>query len=269
MRKCGVLCALALLAGLPLQARADISYVYVTDQSNYNVAAGASVTVNVFLQEILTGTSTSLIAQDGGMLSAAAAVALKSGTSATITTASANAATGNPTGSTNNPSSVWGTTSFAFAVAHTATNANFGVNSNGSLGTATNINPDASGKILIGNLVITASSTATGVTTYNLVQNTGGFGNTITAGASAASQAAQSAYDLDSTNNASTGAPTGTYFGTTDTSNPNFGLQSFTITVAAVPEPSSMVLCGMLAVGGMVTVYRRRRAASTPVAEAA
>jgi hypothetical protein len=39
------------------------------------------------------------------------------------------------------------------------------------------------------------------------------------------------------------------------------GLTSFTLTSSAVPEPSSLVLGGIAAIGGLMAVVRRRRAA--------
>lgn len=65
--------ALALL-GLSTAARAAVSYRYVTDQSTYYVTPGGSVQVPIFLQEFLSGGSTSVIASDQGLEGAGAAV---------------------------------------------------------------------------------------------------------------------------------------------------------------------------------------------------
>jgi hypothetical protein len=263
MRKIAVLFGLGVLACLPASAWASITFEYVTDQSNYNVVAGQSVTVNVYLQEILTGTSTSLIKMDGGMLSAGVA-ADRAGTqtAASLTAISEN--TGTP----------WPSGSFKFGADNfTATHAQIGVNSNGQLGTANNVFPDANGKILIGTMTVTvATGSATGVVTqFNLsgYPSNGQGGNTVTIGASAASKAAASAYDLDFTNNQSPstgGLPAGTYTGTGDaTVTP---LEHFTVTVAAVPEPSSLLLCGLVACGGIYGGYRRRKAQKAEAAPA-
>jgi hypothetical protein len=54
---------LAIFAG---QARADLVYSLVTDHATYNVAADGAVSVDVYLQETLTGGSSSgLVAQNG------------------------------------------------------------------------------------------------------------------------------------------------------------------------------------------------------------
>ena len=58
-----VTAALAMFAG---QARADVLYSFVTDQAAYDVAADGTVSVDVYLQETLTGGSSSeLVAQNG------------------------------------------------------------------------------------------------------------------------------------------------------------------------------------------------------------
>src|SRR5262249_7813552 len=51
-------------------ARASITYQYVTDATNYNVAAGTNITANVYLQETVTGSDTSFIAAQNGLFSA-------------------------------------------------------------------------------------------------------------------------------------------------------------------------------------------------------
>ena len=251
--------ALALTACLPVTAQASISYQYVTDQSSYTVNAGSTLTVNLYLQESLTGSSQSLIAGDGGMLGAALEMDQTSGTSGTTITGS-HANVGSST--------VWGSSSFELGGdtgTLTATHAQIGVNAGTNLGQASNVNPDATGKILIGTVTLTAGSSA-GTGTYTLVQygtqaGTPEAGNTVTSGTSAASLAAGSAYDLDYTNNnspATGGQPSGAYTGTLD--DPYF----FTVTVAAVPEPNGLVLSGLA--GGLMVVglgyagYRRRMA---------
>jgi hypothetical protein len=48
-------------------ARAAVSYSYVADQPTYSYEVGSSTTVRLYLLETLTGGSTSLIQQDGGL----------------------------------------------------------------------------------------------------------------------------------------------------------------------------------------------------------
>jgi hypothetical protein len=67
-----------------------------------------------------------------------------------------------------------------------------------------------------------------------------GEGDTVTLGSNG--------YNLDSTNNAFAGGGA-TYFGADD--------NTFTFSVAAVPEPSSMILSGLAAIG--FGIWRRRR----------
>ena len=63
-----IVLAAALAMGFFLsQAQADVEYHYVTDQKAYVAPkAGATVTVNVFLEERVTGASKSFIGPDGG-----------------------------------------------------------------------------------------------------------------------------------------------------------------------------------------------------------
>ena len=252
MRRFLFLIALALAVSAPATARASITYQYVSDQTSYNVNVGSTITVNLYIQETLTGGSTSLIVQDGGMFAAAIGVNRSTGTAAA-----------NITAIKENTGAPWTSGSFAFGADNfTAGTAQLGVQSPGFLGTASNINPDSTGKILIGTLTITGA--AAGTNTFNLTQYNTGGGNTVTAGA--LNPTSGSAFDLDFTNNqspATGGVPAGTYSGAND--NPF----SFTVVVAAVPEPSSMMLCGLAVVGGAYSVYRRRKAQAASAAVAA
>ena len=254
MRRFVFLIALALAVSAPATARASITYQYVSDQTSYNVNVGSTITVNLYIQETLTGGSTSLIVQDGGMFAAAIGVNRSTGTAAA-----------NITAIKENTGAPWTSGSFAFGADNfTAGTAQLGVQSPGFLGTASNINPDSTGKILIGTMTLTIAANATGTTTFNLAQYNTGGGNTVTAGAS--NPTSGSAFDLDFTNNnspATGGQPPATYSGAND--NPF----SFTVVVAAVPEPSSMMLCGLAVVGGAYSVYRRRKAQSASAAFAA
>jgi hypothetical protein len=108
---------------------------------------------------------------------------------------------------------------------------------------------------LVGTLTIAAGS-ATGTETYNLTAFTSGGGYTTTAGPG-------NGYDLDLTNDTGNdfGGPPGTYTGAL--SNPT----SFTVNVqsASVPEPSSVILTGLVAVGIGIGAWRRRREVGVPV----
>src|SRR5262245_23693686 len=56
------LLAIALCLAAYTQADASITYQLVTDQATYNSTPGGSVLVNLFLQEVTTGTSVSYLA---------------------------------------------------------------------------------------------------------------------------------------------------------------------------------------------------------------
>jgi hypothetical protein len=271
MRRLLLFLIVGLAAGLPAAARADITYQYVTDQTNYDLTPGGTVTVSVFLQETLTNGSQSLIVADGGMLSAAVSIDRVSGTSASIST-SGSAQFGSTTANTTG-FNAGSTGAFRYSAdnnqtnpgSQTSTHAQIGVSSGGNLGTADNVNPDSNGRILIGTLVLSASSTTSGTTMYSVGKYpppgpAGSNGNTVTIGASAASLAAASAYDLDFTNNqspATGGSPSAVYSGTDQ--NPF----TFSVTVTAVPEPSSLAL-GLVTTSGLVLgVWRRWRNRST------
>jgi hypothetical protein len=254
-----ILLAMCTLAVRP--ARADISYQYITDQTNYNAAAGASVTVNIYLQETLNNGSTSLIAADTGMFGAGVAVQQTKGpgssAAAAISSISVNNSTigagggfgSNGAVANNNPKST------AFDQTNTSSDGtNAGLIESIAIGTANGPTTDGStststGKILLGTLTVTAG--ASGTTTYsvtsfansqNALATKFGEGNTITNGVG---------YDLDSTNNAFLGGGA-TYTGANDAT-------TYTFTVATVPEPSSLLLGALGAAGLSIREWFRRR----------
>jgi hypothetical protein len=222
----------AVWAGIALgDAQASISYQYVTDQTNYTAASGTSVQISIFLQETVTGTSSSLIAQEGGMFGIGALVTKTSG-SATFDT-SVNGgfiqfdAAWNGGNKSNAPATQNGTNVGGFA--------NVGNNPTGVIGTAV---ANQAGKFLVklGTLNIVASATQSN---YTVGANTFNGGNTLTN---------TSGFDLDvssSTVPVYTGAVAST----------------FTINAAAVPEPTSIALAGFLVSGIGLGAWRRRRAA--------
>jgi hypothetical protein len=222
------------VAVFAIRARADITYQYVTDQSAYTAAAGTNVTVSVFLQETVTGTSKSLLASEGGLFGFGVLVTKTSG-DATLPTsgfavnnaAPPNGFNGNQAQNPNPPTAT-----------QVGAIANVGNSTTGVTGTVTgNVT-----KILLGTVTITATST--NESDFKVGVNTFAPGNTITN---------TNAFDLDQTNNGPAGGAT--YKGATDT-----GPFVFTINAAVVPEPSSMLLCGLIACGGAYSAYRRRKA---------
>jgi hypothetical protein len=250
--------ALAASAILASRGGAAITYQYVTDQTSYSASTGATVTVQLFLQETLTAGSTSLINAEGGMF--AGSVGLQQ-----TGTVPANATIIATISTNQNAIGVGG----GFGPGGTLNQTN--VSSNGSnaafIQTVDDIDfllgngptADANGKILLGTVTLTAGAAGT-TTTFSvtsllnssniLSQPPGGEGNTISI---------SSLWDLDRDNNGGlnspiTGASPPDYFGANDISN------TFTVTVAAVPEPSSMLLCGLAVCSGAYAAYRRRQA---------
>jgi hypothetical protein len=72
-----IVSALILLAAVA-QGRASVTYSYVTDATNYTANPGATVTINIYLNETLTGSSSSFIQQQNGLFSAGAAFDVRS-----------------------------------------------------------------------------------------------------------------------------------------------------------------------------------------------
>jgi hypothetical protein len=249
----------ALLAGyLASPARASISYNYVTDSTSNTAAANGTVTVNLYLQETLTGGSTSLInsppSSNVGLFGGAVAVNVVSGpgtiSSVTLNTApiaSGGFGTGYP-GNQTFIASNGSTAAILVAIAlGTAQGPTVTQTTNGStvigtilLGTATISNVTASTQLSLTSLNNAPSN--------NSLANAQGEGNTVTNG--------NNGYDLDSTNNGFNGGPPPYYTGANDNS------YGFTVTPqsSSTPEPSSMALCGLALSGMGFGAWRRRKA---------
>lgn len=243
----------ALLAGITLavsSARAGVSYSYQTDSLTYSGAVGSTVTVNIYLVETLTNGSSSIITQKGGIFSAGAGV-----NQVNTTTATGDATIGS--------------NAFTFATAFSGPQAayyNQGNNQNVEFienrptGSTSGPTPDSSGKVLLGSLAITVGSNATQYILTSLYNDTINGSNSQlgqTDGNTFTVPGSDGGYDLDSTSNSSlyTGADAA----------PGF---VFTISPAAVPEPSSMLLCGLAAAGMGYFGYRRRNKVQAEVTEA-
>jgi len=222
------------------QAEASISYQLVTDQSSYTLSSAGTVVVNLFLQETTTGTSQSYLADTSatggqGLFGFGLLVTRSSGT-ATLGTAVKN------------------TTDF---------NGNFLVNpngatqvgiqgdrgltpGNGAVGTANTLGNGNGRTVLLASLNISATA---GTSTFVLND----FSNF-----QPASNDTLAFKTLDGFNANQNGAPQGSATDWTGTiANGNF---TFQVTVSAVPEPSSMALCGLALAGAGFGVYRRRKA---------
>jgi len=266
MRK--VLLAVACWATISLgNARADIAYSYVTDAASYGstAKAGDVVTVSLYLQETLTNGSVSLVMLDGGLFGAGIMVTRSSG-DATIFDQSIgfpgfilynDAKSPDGFGGKNNvppfaalPPKAADNTPATLTQAGLVENADTGANGTAHQQLGPQVAPPgtATSKFLIGTTFITVGNTQSTfrLDPYSLVQS--GF------------SISQVKTDFDITGN-----------GTTTTQNPNgytytgardAALYTFTVG-AAVPEPSSMALCGLIASGMGYAGFRRRKASKT------
>jgi len=244
MRK--VLFAVACWATVGLaSSRADVSYRYVADSSNYTGALGDKVNVQLLLQETVTGASTGFIFADGGLFGAGVLLSESVpgtgkifGSTPTTNdfaiapnTAAPPAGFGSPTQQSNAPADAGhsglivngdtpGTKSIQFA--------------SGSAGVRS---------ALLGTINITVGAAPV---SYKVTNFGGGF-NTIT----------QAGTDLDFGTQAANGY--------TGAATPIGGFFTFTVGTA-IPEPTSMAFCGLLACGMSYAGYRRRKAtASEPI----
>jgi hypothetical protein len=260
LRRLEGLIALGVCAILTSPGRGDITYQYVTDQTNYNAVAGASVTVQLFLRETLTGGSTSLINEEGGMFAGSVGLQQTGTVPANPTIISSISTNTNPIG----VGGGFGPDGIGLNQTNLSSDG-----SNAALIQTVDIfsflsgqgpTPDANGKILLGTMTLTAGAAGT-TTTFSvtsLVNSSssnplsgppdGGEGNTISI---------TNLWDLDSDNNGTQNGPP-VYFGANDISN------TFTV-VVAVPEPSSLLLGGLAACGAAYGAYRRRKAQASRV----
>jgi hypothetical protein len=215
-------------------AKAAIVYQYVTPLTSYTTASNVSLAVNIYLDEILSGGSTSLITSDGGLYGAGFSVTQTNNTSSPALTAL--------TGST--------TTGAPFAngsykTGITATNELAG-SENVANGTTSGPTPTA-GLILLGTVTITPTSAGTysfSLANYSAPAKTGGYTQTFGNGPGGSTSLGY--FDLDPNN-------TGTYAYAGAASDP----ETFTVTVPGVPEPMALGLISLASMG-LLTRPRRR-----------
>lgn len=218
-------------------ARADVSYRYITDKTSYTGNVGDKIPVQLLLQETVTGTSTSKIVADGGLFGAGVILNSPGGAifGSTATTNDFKISPNillNPAGfGVGSPPAATQLDQTPF----TATKAGLIVNAD--IGQGPNFPSGGAGvrTILLGtvNVVVGAATSSLTVTPYT------GSSNTIT----------MVGTDLDFGTQAANGY--------TGASTPIGGLYSFTVG-QAIPEPSSMALCGLIAAGMGYAGYRRR-----------
>lgn len=220
-------------------ARADVDYRYITDKTFYLVAPGNKATVSIYLQETVTGNSTSRIFSDGGLFGAAVMVTRVDGTGTIY---------GSPISGLNDfkiagnvapsPAGFGPIPTIQEQIPATPTQAGLVINADVPGGVADGPKFSSGGPgirtILLGTVNVSGGnfSTTYRVTTY------GGASNTIT----------QTGTDLD--------FGTQVLNGYTGAAVSPLGAYSF---IVSVPEPGSVSLCGLLTCGVCVAGYRRRK----------
>lgn len=232
--------ALALLLSGPAASRADIIYQYVTDQTAYS--GSGSVSVNVFLQETVTGASTSLLNQTQGLLGYGFYIKQTGGPS------SGQSLLGSVTSQA--PWTAFPTQSSPIDLPPNSIDYfNAQTLPTTPTTTGTIVAPGVR-RILLGSVSVSAGA----LTTFTLQSlthspglsaNAGADGNTLTLPTSGS-------YDLDLGGTQSGSAGSQTFIGA--------DAASSTFTVAAVPEPASVVLTGITLAIFAICLYRRRAA---------
>jgi hypothetical protein len=235
-------------AALAAPAHAGISYNYVTSAPTYSASSGTEV-VSVYLQETLTGASTSLINANQGLFSAAVSLNVTSGPG-TITNVSLNTAS-----VANNGFSTTG----AQDLTYLSPSAKVGqlleqAPSTGPSGAgplASSMLGNGSGQVLLGTFTISNVTAATTLGLYsfanapttdsdngNSLSFNVGDGNTL------------SYRPLDNLDGPSVGSPA--YTGASANS------YSFSVSPSAVPEPSSVMLTGLVLLAAGAGAWLRR-----------
>lgn len=237
MRK--VLFSLACWLTLGLaSSQASVDYRYIADQTSYAGLPGTLVTVNLYLQETVTGASTSLIFKEGGLFGAATVVTRINTGNATIFGSSlvnndfkiAPNTAASPNGFGPTPTIV------SQAPANNSQSGlivNADVPGNGADGPKFSSGGPGVRTVLLGTLNITVGTK----TTTFAVSDYGPTNATVT----------QLGTDLDATSPTHNGA-----------SDPIAGIFTFRV-VNAIPEPTSIALSGFLACGMCYVGYRRRK----------
>jgi hypothetical protein len=248
LRRLAGLLALAACAILTSPVGADVSYQYVTDQSTYSPQPGMTFTVSVFLLETVTGLDHSVINPPAGhgLLSAGVAVQ-QTGTPPPATIISSISTNNNAIGA---GGGFGNSGSYQTEVATDHSSAALLATAGVAQGPTTDLSgANGGGKILLGTLTLTAGA-AYSTTTFSVTSFKNSTGTLaleqqpLNAATTFTTNLGGQTQDLDKNNNnpAYTGA--------------NATINTFTVSV--VPEPGSMMLCGLAVCGGIFGAYRRR-----------
>ena len=240
-------------------AHAQVSYQYVAEDAsgnpitNLSVGVNQTVSVGLYLQETLAGTSTSILNANSGLFSSAVKITRTLGDAGTTVTNNAFF----------NGTSSGGTIAVGGPVSANSTFSN-GVSAGNVTGVAATQNGVLTGSgvtvndVFLGTLNITGSSVAGVQSSFTLGSKNTLNSSTITFGPDSTHR-----IGLDTDNGAGSAYVTVglgvspynplTFSGTRDL--------TFTVTTnqAAVPEPSSMALCGLVAASAGFGAWRRRK----------
>jgi hypothetical protein len=211
-------------------ASADITYQYVTDASDYQVIAGQSVVVPLYLQETVTGADTSLLAAEDGLFGAGLTVSRVTEPSSP---AFFDALDLNPSFDFGTP--VNSTSPGTFTPADNSASLNEAVAEPDGV-QAVDLGGGIS-RVFLGSVTIQAGNVLQQATAFSVGPNGDTGGNTLTF---------TNFYDLDITSGspAFTGA---------------LASPAFTFTVTAVPEPASLSLLSVAAVAMLGRPARRSK----------
>lgn len=254
----------------PAQAQ-TITYEYTSDALSYSGAVGSTVVVNLYLTETLTGGAKSIIGPSGtefGLTSAALSVSQSSATVGLGSTITGGAINSNAYNAATPGFNATNTGSTIIAQYNGNTGGAFGLNDAVVTGSGTNVPPGThvstvggtvTNAVFLGSMTVTI---AAGTTTYLIdspdqspagaVDVTGDETNTTQNGL---------LLDQNGTFTYNSGPNNGTTVNWIGTEDPQ---ETFTvIATAVVPEPSSMLLCGLAISGAGFRAWRRRRNQTT------
>lgn len=264
MRFLRLVSTLAFICGMMGEARAGISYSYVTSvdgSTSHNLytgeAIGSEVAVKIYLQETLTGGSNSFINSNGGLIGAGAAVNVvgtTGGTQDSIVGGNSSAFTAN---SSFGNAPVLGTNLyFNQGTGAAANNLEFTESITKSQSTVLSLGNQGNDLILLGTFDVTVG---TGTTTYIL---TSLYNDTIDGGSSALGQInGNTVTELPANTPPGFDIDSGTYTNSYGTPIVNVtganAATGFEFIVTSAPEPSSVMLTGLVFVGLGFGINRR------------